>query len=104
MPTDAQPGTHTTRHSALEEFRRDERRPAVVLLVVLLVAAAFFALGIMVGRWTAGAGAPRRGHDAGAQESPTAATPANQPAPFSRNDGARGTQSASGIVGKHGRS
>ena len=77
MPSDAQPGAHTTRHSALEEFRRDERRPAVVLLVVLLVAAAFFALGIMVGRWTAGERAPGRGHDAGAQEGPAAATPSN---------------------------
>ena len=77
MPTDAQPDTYTTRHSALEEFRRDERRPAVVLLVVRLVAAAFFALGIMVGRWTAGEGAPGRGHDAGAQAGPAAATSAN---------------------------
>jgi hypothetical protein len=40
-------------HSALAEFQRDERRPAVLLLTVLLVAALFFALGIMVGRWTA---------------------------------------------------
>jgi hypothetical protein len=40
-------------HSALAEFQRDERRPAVLLLIILLVAALFFALGIMVGRWTA---------------------------------------------------
>ncbi len=40
-------------HSALAEFRRDERRPAVLLLAILIVAAIFFALGIMVGRWTA---------------------------------------------------
>jgi hypothetical protein len=40
-------------HSALAEFQRDERRPAVLLLTILLVAALFFALGIMVGRWTA---------------------------------------------------
>jgi hypothetical protein len=39
------------RHSALEEFSRDERRPAVLLLAGLLIAALFFALGIMVGRW-----------------------------------------------------
>ena len=40
------------RHSALAELRRDERRPAVMLLLILLIAALFFALGIMVGRWT----------------------------------------------------
>jgi hypothetical protein len=40
------------RHSALEELKRDERRPAVILLSALLLAAIFFALGIMVGRWT----------------------------------------------------
>jgi cytoskeletal protein RodZ len=39
------------RHSALEEFGRDERRPAVLLLGALVIAAIFFALGIMVGRW-----------------------------------------------------
>jgi hypothetical protein len=39
------------RHSALEEFSRDERRPAVLLLGALVIAAIFFALGIMVGRW-----------------------------------------------------
>ena len=41
------------RHSALAEFQRDERRSAVLLLTILIVAALFFALGIMVGRWTA---------------------------------------------------
>lgn len=41
-----------SRHSALEELRRDERRPALILLSALLLAAIFFALGIMVGRWT----------------------------------------------------
>jgi hypothetical protein len=40
------------RHSALEEFSRDERRPAVMLLGALVIAVLFFALGIMVGRWT----------------------------------------------------
>ena len=40
----------TARHSAFEEFRRDERRPAVLLLAALVIAATFFALGIMVGR------------------------------------------------------
>jgi hypothetical protein len=53
MPTDHRDEPEGVRHSAFEEFRRDERRPAVLLLAVLLVAAAFFALGIMVGRWTA---------------------------------------------------
>ena len=42
-----------SRHSALEELKRDERRPAVILLSALLLAAIFFAFGIMVGRWTA---------------------------------------------------
>jgi cytoskeletal protein RodZ len=41
-----------SRHSALEELKRDERRPAVILLSALLLAAIFFAFGIMVGRWT----------------------------------------------------
>jgi hypothetical protein len=40
-------------HSAFAEFQRDERRPAVMLLIILIIAALFFALGIMVGRWTA---------------------------------------------------
>jgi hypothetical protein len=40
------------RHSAFAEFQRDERRPAVLLLIILMIAALFFALGIMVGRWT----------------------------------------------------
>jgi septal ring-binding cell division protein DamX len=42
-----------SRHSALEELYRDERRPALLLLTALVIAAIFFALGIMVGRWTA---------------------------------------------------
>lgn len=40
------------RHSAFEEFSRDERRPAVMLLSALLLSSIFFAIGIMVGRWT----------------------------------------------------
>jgi septal ring-binding cell division protein DamX len=40
-----------TRHSALEELYRDERRPALLLLGGLVIAVLFFALGIMVGRW-----------------------------------------------------
>ena len=71
MSTGAHDETAHTRHSALAEFQRDERRPAVVLLAILLVAAAFFALGIMVGRWTATDAARERG--AGIQ---TNATPA----------------------------
>jgi hypothetical protein len=55
MATDTQKYTveRDERHSAFAEFQRDERRPAVLLLTILLVAALFFALGIMVGRWTA---------------------------------------------------
>lgn len=44
---------YDSRHSALREFSRDERRPAVLLLSALVIAALFFAIGIMVGRWTA---------------------------------------------------
>jgi hypothetical protein len=40
-----------SRHSALEELYRDERRPALLLLSGLVIAVLFFALGIMVGRW-----------------------------------------------------
>jgi hypothetical protein len=47
-----QPGDGETRHSALEEFARDERRPAVLLLGALIIAAIFFALGIIFDRWT----------------------------------------------------
>ena len=55
MATDTQKyaSERETPHSALTEFQRDERRPAVLLLTLLIVAALFFALGIMVGRWTA---------------------------------------------------
>ena len=61
MATESQEERRGTRHSALEEFQRDERRPAVLLLAILLVAAAFFALGIMVGRWTTAADGRARG-------------------------------------------
>jgi hypothetical protein len=47
------PAEGETRHSALQEFSRDERRPAVILLSALVLSAIFFAIGIMVGRWTA---------------------------------------------------
>jgi cell division septation protein DedD len=43
---------YKTRHSALEEFGRDERRPAVLLLSALVLSALFFGLGLLVGRWT----------------------------------------------------
>ena len=42
-----------SRHSAFEEFSRDERRPAVLLLSALIIAAIFFAAGLLFGRWTA---------------------------------------------------
>ena len=53
IPPDERNAAETVRHSAFEEFRRDERRPAVLLLGALVIAAAFFALGIMIGRWMA---------------------------------------------------
>jgi hypothetical protein len=49
---DVQPRDTETRHSALEEFARDERRPAVMLLSALIIAAIFFAVGIIFDRWT----------------------------------------------------
>ena len=63
------------RHSAFEEFRRDERRPAVLLLGALVIAALFFALGIMIGRWIADDG------DAPAARRPPAETTNRSPAP-----------------------
>lgn len=70
---------YETRHSALAEFSRDERKPAVLLLSALLLSALFFGLGIIVGRWTA---EPEQAsvatpNSAAAQ---AAATPAPQPA------------------------
>jgi hypothetical protein len=57
MATDTQKyaseGEHEARHSALAEFGRDERRPAVLLLSALVIAVLFFAIGLLVGRWTA---------------------------------------------------
>jgi septal ring-binding cell division protein DamX len=41
------------RHSAFQEFSRDERRPAVLLLSGLVLAVLFFAIGLLFGRWTA---------------------------------------------------
>jgi hypothetical protein len=65
-----------SRHSALEELYRDERRPALLLLSALVIAVIFFALGIMVGRWTMTNSSPGQS----AQPAP-AATPlsSNQP-------------------------
>ena len=44
---------HESRHSAFQEFSRDERRPAVLLLSGLVLAVLFFAIGLLFGRWTA---------------------------------------------------
>ncbi|HEX8128619.1 MAG TPA: hypothetical protein VF527_05905 [Pyrinomonadaceae bacterium] len=52
-PHDERATAAAVRHSAFEEFRRDERRPAVLLLGALVIAALFFAIGIMLGRWMA---------------------------------------------------
>jgi hypothetical protein len=73
------------RHSALEEFSRDERRPAVLLMAGLLIATVFFALGMMVGRWSIGGGSPPRVASSGATTKATPApsnlTPGSQPTP-----------------------
>jgi hypothetical protein len=71
------PADYETRHSALAEFSRDERKPAVLLLSALLLSALFFGLGILVGRWTA---EPKAIAPSGSPAAPaTAATPAPQP-------------------------
>ncbi|HEY0547696.1 MAG TPA: hypothetical protein VGC91_20105 [Pyrinomonadaceae bacterium] len=78
------------RHSAFEEFSRDERRPAVLLLAGLAIAALFFALGIMVGRWmTRPAPSPaainvnQPRQNAPANRATNAASPSPSPAPSS---------------------
>ena len=62
------------RHSALEEFSRDERRPAVLLMAGLSIAAVFFAIGMMVGRWSNAAVSPGA---AAPSVAATKATPSN---------------------------
>ena len=80
----AAPSESEPRHSALEEFSRDERRPAVLLLAGLAIASVFFAIGILVGRWSTGAGpvvsAPSR-PAAQATPTPSNLTPGSQPTP-----------------------
>ncbi|HEV7373322.1 MAG TPA: hypothetical protein VGN95_01275 [Pyrinomonadaceae bacterium] len=72
------------RHSALAEFGRDERRPAVLLLSALVIAALFFAIGLLVGRWTAEPDSTSKATSSGtATQSSTssAAVPIPQPTP-----------------------
>lgn len=69
---------YKSRHSALEEFGRDERKPAVLLLSALLLSALFFGLGLLVGRWTAG---PSAASVAPSSKPSTQATPAPTPQP-----------------------
>ncbi|HMF57848.1 MAG TPA: SPOR domain-containing protein [Pyrinomonadaceae bacterium] len=66
------------KHSALEEFSRDERRPAVILLGLLALGAVFFAIGILVGRFTV--------EDMVSAHSPQAQTSAAQTAATSQPD------------------
>jgi hypothetical protein len=71
------------RHSALEEFSRDERRPAVLLLSALVLAVLFFAIGLLVGRWTAEPSASLNATASSAATpvaTPAAAEPTPQPA------------------------
>jgi hypothetical protein len=79
-----------TRHSALEELYRDERRPALLLLSGLLIAVLFFALGIMVGRWMSENNGPRRSVAPAAtpQPAPTIITQSAQPAASTANSNA----------------
>lgn len=69
---------YESRHSALREFSRDERRPAVLLLSALVIAAIFFAIGIMVGRWTA---EPKKQADASSNVATNSSTPSSTSAP-----------------------
>ncbi len=69
---------YKSRHSALEEFGRDERKPAVLLLSALLLSALFFGLGLLVGRWTA---EPKASGVAPSSKLSTQATPAPTPQP-----------------------
>jgi hypothetical protein len=69
-------------HSALDEFRRDERRPAVLLLGALVIAAVFFAFGILLGRWMADAdndASPRLPANTVNQSSATPSAPIPRP-------------------------
>lgn len=81
----AAPSESEPRHSALEEFSRDERRPAVLLLGGLAIAATFFAIGILVGRWSTGAGGSQPTVPSAAVTRGTPATsnlaPVSQPTP-----------------------
>lgn len=88
MATDTQKYTSEAerepRHSALAEFSRDERRPAVLLLSALVIAVLFFAIGLLVGRWTAAPDStPNAASSGAASPSPTstAAEPTPQPTP-----------------------
>jgi cell division septation protein DedD len=79
---------YESRHSALQEFSRDERRPAVLLLSALVIAALFFAIGIMVGRWTAEPGA-RSDVSSSAEtnsSTPSTVTPTPQSTPSSNTN------------------
>lgn len=70
------------RHSALAEFSRDERRPAVLLLSALLIAVLFFAIGLLVGRWTAGPDSTSNAASSGTADqssNSSAAAPTQQP-------------------------
>jgi hypothetical protein len=69
------------RHSALEEFSRDERRPAVLLLSALVLSAVFFGIGLMVGRWTALPPTPSA--SSGTAATSPAAAPGPEPTPSS---------------------
>ena len=85
-----------TRHSALEELYRDERRPALLLLSGLLIAVLFFALGIMVGRWMNENNGPERSVAPAAtpQPAPTINTQSAQPVTSPANTNAASSNQA----------
>jgi cell division septation protein DedD len=75
----AAPPESEPRHSALEEFSRDERRPAVLLLGGLAIAATFFAIGIFVGRWSTGNSQTTAPSAVVTEVKPTTSSPAPEP-------------------------
>ena len=70
---------YESRHSALAEFSRDERKPAVLLLSALVLSALFFGLGLLVGRWTAEPGKAAAAPASSPAAPATATAPAPQP-------------------------
>lgn len=83
------------RHSALAEFSRDERRPAVLLLSALVIAAIFFAIGLLVGRWTAEPDSMPALSAPNPTSSPSTSSPTAEPTPQPTTETSSNTGAAS---------